>query len=147
MPEDAQRLRFAIGVFYDGDRLLRTLTDFWQLGLTAKDMWIAGRQQAVENAMTLLTSQNEVKTLTDAIAVVGASETLDANGFVETLMTGEIGGILQDHIDKGGIVLATKIYSPTRHDQCLRILLRTSLHKVFSQDHPLGLPLSKKAHS
>jgi hypothetical protein len=167
MPEDAQRMRFAIGVFYDANRLRSALTGFWQLGLTANEIWLAGQQQALDRARALLSGHADLNMLLDNAAVFGKrrdkarpsaaegpikpllqnSVTPGKECFIESVLQGDMGMVLQDHVEKGGIISATKTHSPAVQDQCIRILLRTSLDKVYSQECISRLSRDMKARS
>lgn len=167
MQEDAQILRFAIGIFYDSTRLLDALAGFWQLGLTANDIWLGGKQDVLESFSPSLSGNGELKMLLGKVAVIGklrgqaslcATEgpvthllqnyaTPDNDFCIESLFKSDMGIILQDHVEKGAIVVATKTHIPAQQDACIRILLRSSLDKVYSQECRLRLSPVIKARS
>lgn len=158
MSTEAERLRFAIAVFYDLDRLLSALNAFLELGLITDDICLAGKKHLLKDGSELhgaLAAQNtDTKRLLKKIRSVGKlpSETLlyATNGMVlpsfqgpgtqqdmncfEKLLKGRIGAILQDHADKNAIIAMVKTSTPELQDQCVRVLLRFSLDKVYSQE-------------
>ena len=164
MSKNNERLRLAITVFYETDRLLAALKGFLGLGLTAKNFWLAGKQEAFSAGSALrnaLASNHEnLKTLMDQTVEIGGgpgvsllcategpilqllqkSASPGSESDLKDFFGGDIGTILQDHGEKGAIILAAKTRTPALQDQCVRVLLHTSQHKVYSQECLLGLP-------
>lgn len=167
MSEDAQRLRFATAVFYDTGRLQDAVSGFLDLGLTENDLWFAGSDKIFQTGSLLhsllISSQGKLKKLLERTTTIGklsnkadfyatdgpvlqvlqkSKSPANAGNCLECFLKGDMGAILQDHAEKGAIILTVKTETPALQDQCVRLLLRTSLHKVYSQDCLLRFPLA-----
>ena len=158
MRAHTDRLRLAISVFYDVERLCRTLVEFAGLGLTAKDLCLAGQSADLDKGAALhraLTEKcAELAPLLERIIKldgVGKSAKLcvtngpviralrrpqlpDGPSCLETLMAGEVGTMIRDHASKRGIITAARAATPQLQDQCVRVLLRHSQHTVHAQE-------------
>jgi hypothetical protein len=158
MSPEADKLRLAIAVFYDSQRLVDAVFEFCALGLTVDDLWLAGRRaffEAGSELRQLLLSDGGGLNLTEErITKIGGR--LDAAGlwgtdgplqelllepkpstgahWFEKLFVGAGGPKLLNHAEKGAIIIAAKGTTPAVHDRCVRILLRHSLHTVHSQE-------------
>jgi hypothetical protein len=159
MGSEVDKLRLAIGVFYDADRLISALGDIFELGLTADDVWVAGQQQSLDARSELQHSFNEaggdLAALADRIGAIGelpeagplwgtggplqqlfltSRGQKDAGGANRFFMGGRVGRILQDHAAKGAVIATARALGPAAQDQCVRVLLRHSLHTVHSKE-------------
>jgi len=158
MGMDDDRARFSIAVFYDIDRLLAALAAFEALGIDANDLWLGARPGQFDLGTplhdALAKRGDSFQTLisqTAALASPASDKPLCAtkgrvleflqttrlqNGktCLESLLEGNTGGILQDHADKGAVILIARMGSASLQDQGMRILLRHSLHMVYSRE-------------
>ncbi len=159
MATQAQRIRFAIAVFYDHARLMNALSGFLGLGLGADDIWLAGKEPLMGHGSELhhaLTNRNDgasrllddVYTLdalpskttfcaTTGPALKAFQHTSDEQRdrlSRDVFLTGDIGAALKEHAEKDAIIAVAVTSTPELQDECVRILLRTSLHKVYSQE-------------
>ena len=163
MPEkavDTEKLRLAISVFYDFDRLVSALDGFLALGLSADDLWLAGKRQLLDGGSPLdraLTARDGglaslARSAVSAIGKLpnamplwatgsGALRTLRKtrlqNGLscLESVLSGDVGGVLQSHAEKGAIIAVALTAAPALQDQCVRVLLRHSQHMVHAQEY------------
>ena len=170
MSEDAQRLRFATAVFYDTGRLQEAVNGFLNLGLNENDLWFAGSNQIFQTGSPLhsllISSQSELKKLLERTTTIGklsnnadlcategpvlqflqkSKSPAKLGSCLDCFLKGDIGTILLDHAEKGAIIVTVKTETPALQDQSVRLLLRTSLHKVYSQDCLLQFPLATQA--
>lgn len=158
MGSEADRLRLAIGVFYDVDRLVNALEDFFGLGLSADDLWLAGQRRLLETGSELrqafMLGGGGLATLTNRIAAIselpGATPLWGTDGplqqilmltrsskggnWLEKLLIGDSGPMLLGHAESGAVIAAARAPTPAMQDQCVRVLLRHSLHTVHSQE-------------
>ncbi len=158
MAEENEKLRFAIAVFYDVERLLGALRDFQGLGLTSDDLWLAGEQPALQTGSALydalVADDSDITTLVERLAPLdetGGSPALLATqgpalevlqtsmwqsgvSCLDGLLGGDIGGILRDHAQKGAVITGAKTATAALQDECVRVLLRRSLHMVYSRE-------------
>lgn len=158
MAEEAKRLRFAIAVFDETDRLLTTLSEFVGLGLGADDLWLAGKAESLQPRSALhsaLRSKHyRLGTLLDGFVVIDElpskaplcgttgptfdilqkARWKDDVSCLESLLKGDIGAILLDHADRGATIVMANAATPELQDQCMRVLLRNSLHMVYSRE-------------
>jgi hypothetical protein len=160
MGSDVDILRLAVGVFYDIDRLINALKDIFSLGLTHDDVWVAGQKQLFDAGSPLqqglIGAGGGLATLADRIGAAGelpdasplwgtggplqnlfltARTQKDANGAGRFFIGGRIGRVLQDHAGKGAIIATARAQGPSIQDQCVRVLLRYSLHTVHSMEY------------
>jgi hypothetical protein len=157
MAEREDKLRFAITIFYEPERLLGTLGAFRDLGLGENDIWLAGKPAMIAWPSALskvLGAQNrglgELLNETAAIGALPSGEPLHGTGgpalrflrgavglngtsCLDTLLEGHIGAILTD-ADAGAIIVTARMATPALQDQCMRILLRHSRHMVYSRE-------------
>jgi hypothetical protein len=158
MAEQASRHRFAIAVFYDTELLLGALSGFLGLGLGLDDLWLAGKPEMLQNGSALQSGLERehcgLAVLLEEVAVIGelpskaplcctlgaALETLQDTNWksgvscLESFLKGDIGPILLDHADKGAVIIIARTGTPVLQDQCMRVLLRHSLHVVYSRE-------------
>ena len=157
MAEREDKVRFAITIFYEPERLLGALGAFRDLGLGENDIWLAGkpamiaRQSAISRA---LAAQNHgLGALLNKTAAIGALPSgaalhgtggpalrflqgaVGQNGksCLDALLEGHIGSILTD-ADAGAIIATARTATPALQDQCMRILLRHSRHMVYARE-------------
>jgi hypothetical protein len=157
MAEREDKVRFAITIFYEPERLLGALGAFRGIGLGEHDIWLAGkpamfaRQSAISRA---LAAQNHgLGALLNETAAIGAlpsGEPLHGTGgpalrflqgavgqngksCLDALLEGHIGALLTE-ADAGAIIATARTATPALQDQCMRILLRHSRHMVYSRE-------------
>lgn len=129
MGDHAEKIRLATGVFYDLDRLARALGDFLALGLTAEDMRLAAPRAMMTPGSAL---HQALAARGGGLAALAEPE--NAPVAIDGLLAGDIGAILAAHLENGAIVATAMSLTPAMQDQCMRILLRHSLHTVHARD-------------
>lgn len=158
MSGTGNKLRLAIAAFYDGDRLAGALRDFVLLGLLPDDLWLltddgraearAALRRALDAGGSLFVRLSE-GTFSDSISpeiplifctdtpvlhVLQQARTAMGTTCLETLLQGEVGEEIMAHVRNGAIIAMAKADTPRLQDQCVRALLRHSLHTVHSEE-------------
>jgi hypothetical protein len=156
MPDETQKLRLVVTVFYDMACLDKVLAALLALGLSGADLLLAGVQETMRLGSSIHTvlaaAGSAVQALAAHIAPMGelpgglqlwASEGavlpgrghgdgMAAESCVDRLMSGEIGLYLRSHAEKGAVILIAKTLSPALQDRCVRAFLKNSRHTVHS---------------
>jgi len=158
MGVNEDRTRFSIAVFYDIDRLVAALAALAALGIDTDDLWLGARPgqfdlgtplhdalaKRGDGFQTLISQTAALESPTSATPLCATKgrvleflqTTRWQNGktCLESLLEGNTGGILQNHADKGAVILIARMASASLQDQGMRILLRHSLHMVYSRE-------------
>jgi hypothetical protein len=152
------KLRLAIAAFYDADRLAGALREFVLLGLLPDDLWLlthhernqarSALRRALEACGHLFAQLSEgtvtAKLMPDAplifctdtavLRVLRQARTATGATGLEALFQSEIAEAIKVHMRNGAIIAMAKADTPGLQDQCVRVLLRHSLHTVHSEE-------------
>ena len=152
------KLRLATAAFYDADRLAGALRDFVLLGLLPDDLWLltddgrddarAALRRALEACGSLFAQLSEgiisasiipevpliFCTDTPVLHVLRQARTAMGTTCLEALLQGEVGEEIKGHVRSGAIIAMAKADTPKLQDNCVRALLRHSLHTVHSEE-------------
>jgi hypothetical protein len=155
MSSDPDKLRLAIGVFYEIDRLVEAVRGILGLGLTLDDIWLAGQKRLLgkDSALQhgLAGAGGDLSQLARRIVrfgeLPGGIPLCGTNGPLQHLLLqtgsrsgrffigGEIGHVLEEHIQNGAIIATARTLAPATQDQCVRMLLRHSRHAVHAKEY------------
>jgi hypothetical protein len=152
------KLRLAIAAFYDADRLAGALREFVLLGLLPDDLWLLTSHERNDAVATLrrgleacgrLFAQLSESTVsahlipdaplifcTDTPVLCALRQARTATGAtcLDALLQGEVGEEIRAHVTNGAVIAMAKVDTPRLQDQCVRVLLRHSLHTVHSEE-------------
>ena len=152
------KLRLAIAAFYDTERLAGALREFVLFGLLPDNLWLltdggrddahADLRRALEGCGSLFARLPENTltaelipgaplifcTDTPVLHVLRQGITATGETCLEALTQGEVGEEIKAHVRNGAIVAMAKADTPELQDQCVRALLRYSLHTVHSEE-------------
>jgi hypothetical protein len=166
MAEQNQKVRFAISVFHEAERLMGALCEFHEAGLERDHLWLAGKRHLLVKPSALHdaldTRTDGLETLieqTAAFGVLPSGETLygttghasrfmqaavdqSGKGCLQALLEGQGGAILNE-VEQGAVIVTARTESPALQDQCMRILLRHSRHMVFSRECRQGVTINR----
>ncbi|MGF1622841.1 MAG: hypothetical protein ACFCUR_19815 [Rhodomicrobiaceae bacterium] len=167
MAEQNQKVRFAISVFHEAERLIGALCEFHAAGLDRDHLWLAGKRDLLAKRSALhdaLAARTDgLETLierTAAFGILPSGETLygttghasrfmqaavDQSGkdCLQALLEGPAGAILTE-VEQGAVIVTARTESPALQDQCMRILLRHTRHMVFSRECRQGVTISRR---
>ncbi len=157
MPEHDQKVRFAVSVFHEAERLIGALCEFHEAGLDRDHLWLAGKRRSLERPSALhdaLAARTDgLETLIQRTATFGilpSGETLygtvgqasrlmqaavdqSGKGCLQALLEGQAGALLTE-VERGAVIVTARTESPALQDQCMRILLRHTRHMAFSRE-------------
>lgn len=134
MGERTEKIRLATGVFYDLDRLLRALSGFLELGLSVEDLRLAAPASMMMPGSALQRALAEGGG--DLAQLADGADAGNGTARFEALLAGEIGANLRAHLEHGAIIATAMSRTPAQQDECMRVLLRHSLHTVHAQECP-----------
>lgn len=165
MAEQNQKVRFAISLFHEVERLMGALSEFHEAGLDADHLWLGGKrsllekQSALHDALAACSDRlNPLVERTFAFDVLPSGEALygttgKASSFMEAavsqsgksglraLLEGQVGAVLAE-VEQGALIVTVRTESPALQDHCMRILLRHARHMVFSRECRQGMTVS-----
>lgn len=166
MAEQNQKVRFAISVFYEMERLMGALSEFRDAGLGADHLWLGGKRGLLEKRSPLhdalaarADGLNGLVERTVAFEVLPNGETLygttgkasrfmqaamDESGksCLQALLEGQAAAILAE-VEQGALIVTVRTESPALQDECMRILLRHARHMVFSRECRQSVTVSR----
>jgi hypothetical protein len=167
MAEQNQKVRFAISVFHEAERLMGALCEFHEAGLERDHLWLAGKRHLLVKPSALHdaldTRTDGLETLieqTAAFGVLPSGETLygttghasrfmqaavdqSGKGCLQALLEGQAGALLTE-VERGAVIVTARTESPALQDHCMRILLRHSRHMVFSRECRQGVTINRR---
>ncbi|NJM34811.1 MAG: hypothetical protein HC850_08970 [Rhodomicrobium sp.] len=147
MPGETQKIRLAVTVFYDMESLESALANLLALDVPCDSLLLAGRQDTVRHALALQGVVTGTDGTFDALSddIVPIAETprglrlwgTGGENCLQKLISGEIGAHLQDHAEKGAVIVAAKTPTPALQDLSVRVFLKYSQHTVHSCEWPV----------
>lgn len=141
------KIHFAIAIFHEVARLTAALRDFRSLGLSENDIWLAcktgsslahpdwpdGFGRTVVPVSTLPSNETLYGTDGPAYDVLQSAVGPTGKSCLQAILDGHIGALL-DEASAGAVILIARTDDTARQDQSMRILLRHSLHMVYSRE-------------
>ncbi len=158
MSGTGNKLRLAIAAFYDADRLAGALRDFVLLGLLPDDLWLLTDDERADARAALLRALEVCGSLfvqlsegtisasiipevppifctdTRILHILRQARTTTGASCLEALLQDEVGEKIKAHVKSGAIIIIAQADTPRLQDQCVRALLRHSLHTVHSEE-------------
>ena len=160
MAPGSDTFRLAMGVFYESDRLNGALHDLLRQGFVPGDLCLAGMRSAlpsaadlqdagsegiaalsalVQNVEAISHSQNDAGLIATAGSVLQVLREVvphfgESSGGPESCPSSKVFAKLAEHAYRGATLLVVRAPIPALQDQCMRTLLKYSLHSVYAQE-------------
>lgn len=143
------RVYLAIGTFYEPQRLSAAVASLLAWGFAPNRLWqvVQGPADAVlqnRPAVSAPSWRFELQTLPLGVLDHAIADSHDEGAdlsrvCLDAIMAGAAAADIRRHAEKGATVLVAGTEGADLHDQCVKVLLRYSLHTVHSQE--IGVPV------
>lgn len=136
------RVYLAIGTFYEPQRLSAAVESLLAWGFAPKRLWQVVHADAAEASRPAEKDPKCSFGLKALPAELLDGAKRDSNGegvdlsalCLDAIMAGNAGADIRRHVEGGATVLVAGTEGADLHDQCVKVLLRYSLHTVHSQE-------------